>query len=182
MWWYIVSLILFIIGISILAWSQTKTIYHGGCLSCESQEKYGKWRCLGCQYHKANWNLPNLSTFKEEIPNKNWDLLKSPLITLKKDEIPDDDGFVLFHGGCLNCKSQEFYGLNRCEGCMFREPNWSLPELTVLLPEPLFNQEGLLIYHGGCLNCKSQKEHGIKRCMGCKYQKPDWSLPDLSRK
>jgi len=39
-----------------------KIIYHGGCHSCESQSKYGLKRCEGCQFHKANWSLPNLST------------------------------------------------------------------------------------------------------------------------
>lgn len=37
-----------------------KIIYHGGCLSCISQEKYGIERCNGCQYRRANWSLPNL--------------------------------------------------------------------------------------------------------------------------
>jgi len=143
-------------------WLKTKTIYHGGCLLCDSQEINGKWRCRGCQFHSANWNLPNLSTFRKE-----------------DYEVPDRNGFIRYHGGCAGCQSQKFYGLKRCEGCEYRKPDWSLPDLSVTLPRPLF-KGGKLIYHGGCVSCDSQKEHGIKRCFGCMYQKPDWGLPDLS--
>jgi hypothetical protein len=36
-------------------------IFHGGCLSCKSQQLKGIDRCVGCQYFDANWNLPDLS-------------------------------------------------------------------------------------------------------------------------
>jgi hypothetical protein len=37
------------------------TIFHGGCVTCESQIIYGQSRCNGCQYFGANWDLPDLS-------------------------------------------------------------------------------------------------------------------------
>lgn len=40
--------------------SKEELIFHGGCLSCKSQEKYGIGRCTGCQYFTADWSLPNL--------------------------------------------------------------------------------------------------------------------------
>lgn len=43
-----------------------RVIYHGGCVTCDSQEIFGKRRCVGCQYHKANWALPNLSTDQDD--------------------------------------------------------------------------------------------------------------------
>lgn len=46
-----------------------KVIFHGGCVNCNSQEMYGKKRCVGCKYFECNWDLPNLSTF-EEIEGK----------------------------------------------------------------------------------------------------------------
>lgn len=42
--------------------SNDHVIFHGGCLSCQSQQLHGIDRCKGCQYFKANWNLPDLST------------------------------------------------------------------------------------------------------------------------
>jgi|688.fasta_scaffold10227_6 hypothetical protein len=38
----------------------TKYIFHGGCVSCQSQEIYGEERCAGCQCLEANWQLPDL--------------------------------------------------------------------------------------------------------------------------
>ncbi len=43
-----------------------KEIFHGGCLSCYSQEMFGKSRCYRCQYHKANWALEDLSIEEKE--------------------------------------------------------------------------------------------------------------------
>lgn len=45
-----------------------KKVFHGGCLSCISQSLYPLSRCQGCQYHKANWELPDL-TIKEDDPH-----------------------------------------------------------------------------------------------------------------
>jgi len=43
-----------------------KQIFHGGCLSCYSQEIHGVKRCEGCQCHKPNWDLPDLLIQKSE--------------------------------------------------------------------------------------------------------------------
>jgi hypothetical protein len=37
-------------------------IYHGGCLGCKKQYKYGRNYCNMCQYKNANWSLPDLSS------------------------------------------------------------------------------------------------------------------------
>ena len=36
-------------------------VFHGGCLSCKSQQWHGIDRCIGCQYFKADWNKPDLN-------------------------------------------------------------------------------------------------------------------------
>ena len=38
---------------------------------------------------------------------------------------------VIHHGGCLDCVSQEKYGPGRCDGCQYKRPRWSLPDLFV---------------------------------------------------
>lgn len=35
-------------------------IYHGGCIDCKSQEKFGRKRCKGCSYYNNDYNLPDL--------------------------------------------------------------------------------------------------------------------------
>ncbi len=48
-------------GISVTIKRKRSTkIYHGGCIGCTSQEKFGRKRCKGCMYRKPNWSLPNL--------------------------------------------------------------------------------------------------------------------------
>jgi hypothetical protein len=47
------------------------TIFHGGCVTCESQEIYGKSRCSGCQYFESNWSLPDLS-YRDRDPFYNF--------------------------------------------------------------------------------------------------------------
>lgn len=42
-----------------------KPIFHGGCLKCNSLEKNGIIRCMGCQYFQADWNKPDLSNYKD---------------------------------------------------------------------------------------------------------------------
>jgi len=39
-----------------------KVIFNGSCLTCESQEKYGKGRCTYCMYFEGDWSLPDLNT------------------------------------------------------------------------------------------------------------------------
>lgn len=40
-------------------------IFHKGCIGCNSQEKYGIGRCLGCQHFDNNNNLPDLNQTHE---------------------------------------------------------------------------------------------------------------------
>lgn len=37
----------------------------------------------------------------------------------------------IFHGGCVNCQSQEIYGEERCAGCQYLDANWELPDLSI---------------------------------------------------
>lgn len=39
---------------------EKQTIFHGGCIGCTSQKRFGIERCNFCQYCRANWNLPDL--------------------------------------------------------------------------------------------------------------------------
>lgn len=38
-----------------------RIIFHGGCLPCNHQIKYGINKCSGCMYFKADWRKPDLS-------------------------------------------------------------------------------------------------------------------------
>lgn len=51
-------------------------IFHGGCLGCLSQRKFGFERCKGCQYFKCNWGYPNLHIKGEEADTMNAESLK----------------------------------------------------------------------------------------------------------
>jgi len=37
----------------------------------------------------------------------------------------------IYHGGCIECFSQEIFGYGRCNMCMYKVPNWSKPDLTI---------------------------------------------------
>ena len=39
--------------------------------------------------------------------------------------------FKIYHSGCLSCHSQEIHGIERCNGCEYKEANWDLPDLRV---------------------------------------------------
>jgi len=42
----------------------------------------------------------------------------------------------IYHGGCHGCRSQEYYGAGRCQGCQYRNAIWQLPNLfTKYQPE-----------------------------------------------
>lgn len=38
---------------------------------------------------------------------------------------------IIFHGGCLNCVSQEITGVGRCLGCQYFRADWNKPDLNV---------------------------------------------------
>ena len=37
----------------------------------------------------------------------------------------------IFHGGCLDCYSQDLYDINRCNGCRYHDANWDRPDLHI---------------------------------------------------
>ena len=43
---------------------------------------------------------------------------------------PNSKENLIFHGGCLGCKSQEQNGIGRCKGCKYFIADWSLPDLS----------------------------------------------------
>lgn len=45
---------------------KTKMVFHGGCLSCDSQAIKKLSRCKGCQYFRADWSKPDLKLNGEE--------------------------------------------------------------------------------------------------------------------
>ena len=49
--------------------------FHGGCVCCLHQEKYGVDDCINCQYFEANWRLPSLA----EYPVSEADLMRQKL-------------------------------------------------------------------------------------------------------
>lgn len=42
-------------------------VFHGGCLGCVNQAIKGIGYCDGCQYRRADWNLPNLYRDNEDL-------------------------------------------------------------------------------------------------------------------
>lgn len=35
-------------------------VFHGGCLTCETQKRHGILRCEGCCFFDQDWNMPDL--------------------------------------------------------------------------------------------------------------------------
>lgn len=50
--------------------------------------------------------------------------------TKKVFDEPNSTENLIFHGGCLGCKSQEQNGIGRCKGCKYFIADWSLPDLS----------------------------------------------------
>lgn len=38
---------------------------------------------------------------------------------------------IIFHGGCLGCKSQQSHGIDRCKGCQYFKADWKKPDLSI---------------------------------------------------
>lgn len=49
----------------------------------------------------------------------------------KSKVISSDYTNIIFHGGCVGCKSQMLFGINRCRGCKFFKSDWSKPNLEI---------------------------------------------------
>jgi hypothetical protein len=99
-------------------------IFHGGCHGCEVQHTHGTTKCSGCQHFAADWDKPNLNTLDKKM--KLWKMRVKffAFFGIAPLEKP------IFHGGCLQCKSQEKHGINRCLGCQYFEADWSKPDLS----------------------------------------------------
>ena len=60
-------------------------LYHGGCIGCPQHINSNQRECSGCQYHDANWELPNLSKETKKVKSHNsirnilWDWLNMKL-------------------------------------------------------------------------------------------------------
>jgi hypothetical protein len=54
-------------------------------------------------------------------------------ITYRKGRKPS--GKLVFHGGCLGCDSQEVYGINRCDDCLYFRFNQRKEDLSVTATE-----------------------------------------------
>ncbi len=50
-----------------------------------------------------------------------------PNTLLIKGETPN----IIFHGGCLGCKSQRIHGIDRCKGCQYFKGEWKKPDLRI---------------------------------------------------
>lgn len=57
--------------------------------------------------------------------------------SMYNDHAPDTKVFrgtnpnIIFHGGCLGCKSQRIHSINRCKGCRYFKANWDSPNLFI---------------------------------------------------
>lgn len=40
-------------------------------------------------------------------------------------------GHIVFHGGCLRCKSQYIHGVDRCRGCCYFRAEWNKSDLSL---------------------------------------------------
>lgn len=58
------------------------------------------------------------------------DIIKAYELGKSHSKIEKEDK-VIFHGGCINCVSQERFGLERCYGCQFQKPDWNLPDKSI---------------------------------------------------
>lgn len=102
-----------------------KQVFHGGCNGCRVQETVGTLICSGCKYHKSNWKLPSFNGSNRR--NKIWKFKIKLLSNFVKSSYRD--GVIIFHGGCIGCKSQMKHGIKKCVGCQYFAADWSKPNL-----------------------------------------------------
>ena len=39
-------------------------------------------------------------------------------------------GQIIFHGGCIGCRTQKKKGVDNCRLCQYFDADWSLPDLS----------------------------------------------------
>lgn len=109
-----------------VARTNPKKIFHGGCHGCEMQISHGLSKCGECQYHSADWSKPNLNTLDKK--KERWMRTVKFFARLR---ISISGEKVVFHGGCLGCKSQEKHGIRKCLGCQYMEADWNKSDLSI---------------------------------------------------
>ena len=85
-----------------------------GALSQDDYITYKKWT-----YHNADYLNKK---FRSNV------MIIGPKIDAKEEDEHID---LIFHGGCLDCKSQEVKGIERCKGCSYFQSNSKLPNLRI---------------------------------------------------
>jgi hypothetical protein len=88
-----------------------------------------------------NWiksiDVSDCEIIKEEVEFDHYieEIIRNPLndddyINCRK-EYNVVRGNIIFHGGCLVCKSQKINGVDRCRGCMYFRADWKKPNLRI---------------------------------------------------
>jgi hypothetical protein len=106
--------------------SDPKVLFHGGCNGCSIQDKYGTSKCSGCCHYKSDWDKPNLNTLDKA--KRVWKTRVKILAFIGIAPLGDK---TVFHGGCLQCKSQDKHGIRRCLGCQYFDADWNKPDLSI---------------------------------------------------
>ena len=58
--------------------------------------------------------------------------IKEHIVNVEKAyDNPNSKETIVYHGGCLGCKSQKMNGIGACKGCQYFTANWGLPNLRV---------------------------------------------------
>lgn len=63
-------------------------------------------------------NTNNIGMYKKHLPD-----------TILVCGTPDN---IVFHGGCLRCRSQQIHGIERCKGCRYFKAEWDKENLFIL--------------------------------------------------
>lgn len=63
-------------------------------------------------------NTNNIGMYKKHLPD-----------TILVCGTPDN---IVFHGGCLGCRSQQIHGIERCKRCQYFKAEWSKENLFIL--------------------------------------------------
>lgn len=60
--------------------------------------------------------------------DKNWEMLKEKhSLNVIRGTNPN----IIFHGGCIGCRSQEINGIDRCRICQYFRGNYNKPDLSI---------------------------------------------------
>lgn len=76
---------------------------------------------------------PHLGYSYEELMTPDWRISTTPDKFEWKPAYKYESIKKIFHGGCINCKSQSIHGINRCYECQYHDGDWSKPDLFIAL-------------------------------------------------